>query len=269
MNGKMKLSDRKNPFAEGFWNTINHMVVGLKFPEIEVTGSEYIPQAGPFLLVCNHTSRWDGLVVRKVVGRRANYMVSPNELTGFQGAVLRSVGAFPANPRYDLVSFMLRRVEAGEGIVIFPEGDVFRDGSVHPFKNGAARMALSCACRGINLPVVAMAIVYDERDRSAARCVISPPVFLEPYLQDYSQQSNIGIRALTVRLEREVCLLRTTLGCAQDSYQLAVGRTIKQWVPGGSRVSQESASRENSRSCRRIFAVEDGLSDGDRAQASA
>ena len=59
-------------------------------------------------------------------------MVSPNELTGLQGFLLSRVGAFPAHPRLDFVSHVLNQFKKGEPFVIFPEGNVWRNG--HTFR---------------------------------------------------------------------------------------------------------------------------------------
>src|SRR5262249_15512274 len=144
--------------------------------ELKFSGLENIPVDGPFLAIANHQSRWDGLLLFKAINRVANYMVSPNELKGFQGRVIKSLGGFPADPRFNLMPYMEERLLKGEGIAIFPEGNVFRDGIMHPFKKGAARLILTCYEKGIDLPVIPIAIHYEG---GAAHLTASGPMNLE------------------------------------------------------------------------------------------
>jgi 1-acyl-sn-glycerol-3-phosphate acyltransferase len=270
MNGKKCLDDRKGVLSQLFWGPINRIVLALKFRKIEIAGSENIPAAGPFLLVSNHSSRWDGLLVQSLVARPANFLVSPNELKGFQGNVLRSMGAFPANPRYDLLDFFCQQVKKGEGVVIFPEGNIFRDGAIHPFKNGAARMALNCSASGLRLPVLPMAVAYCDELRTA-KLTVGQAVELEPFEREFANQSNIGMRSLTVRLEREVCLLRHSLAAQTDSLMLFTGKPLTKWVPRGFKVSEqvESNRTDSWRPAGRVLSVENGPANRDRAQHSA
>lgn len=229
---KKELTDKKSWLARLMLGPLNHIVVNSHFLKIEIEGSEFIPQSGPFLLVSNHISRWDGLLVQELIGRPANFMVSPNELKGPQGLVLRSMGAFPADPRYDLLSFCRTQAESGQGLVIFPEGDIYRSGSTQPFKNGAARIALTLARDGLVLPVVPMAMRYiDDNGKHRARVLIGSTIDLHAYRQEFIEQANIAIRSLTMRFHREVCCLTETLGCSGDKVWLYGGRTARTWMP--------------------------------------
>ena len=225
-----RLIDRKSWLAYIVFSWLNKLVVRWHFKQMHVRGLENIPQSGPFLLVSNHISRFDGLVIHELIGRPSNWMVSPNELKGLQGVILRSMGAFPANALCDLVNFLRLRTAQGEGIVIFPEGDIYRDGATHPFKNGAARIALSCAKAGIPFLLVPLAVSYNDGLWHTASVNIGEPIELEMYLRDFSPQSNMGIRDLTVRLFREVCQLRQNLGENKDNLTLFTGRAVKTWV---------------------------------------
>ncbi|HEY9869065.1 MAG TPA: lysophospholipid acyltransferase family protein [Candidatus Obscuribacterales bacterium] len=228
---RKRLQDTRGWLSFAVFNPLNWLVVRARFRRLEVAGIENVPCEGPFIVVSNHICRWDGLVLHELIGRPCNWMVSPNELTGLQGAVLRSMGCFPADCRYDLVGFVRAQAASGHGIVIFPEGNVFADGATHPFKNGAARLALSCAAAGIALPVVPVAIHYPEEEPASVRVSFGEPVELLPYLEEFAGQSNMGVRSLTVRLYREVCHLRHNLGVSADNLVLFTGRPVKRWVP--------------------------------------
>ena len=146
-----KLVDRKSKIAMTMLGWLCRRLVADRFPELTVSGIENIPKTGPFLLLANHTSRWDPLVVYTLLNRDANYMTHPNELKGLQGLVLPTIGAFPADRSLDLDEFIVGQVKRGEPIVIFPEGGIFSDRRLHPFKKGTAHLLLACQDAGVNL----------------------------------------------------------------------------------------------------------------------
>lgn len=157
---KGNLVDRKSKLTVGFFYLVNKLVSRWRFKNIHIEHAENIPRNGSFLLIANHTSRWDGPILMETIGRAANWMVSPNELLGLQGLLLRSVGAFPADRRFELLTYVAQQINKGEPIVIFPEGNIFRDGTTHPFKSGAARILLMCKEMGSDLPVVSVCVNY-------------------------------------------------------------------------------------------------------------
>lgn len=221
-------------------NLVNETTLNFHFQEINVIGRWNIPDDVPFVLLANHTSRFDGLMVQHSLMRPANYMVSPNELKGLQGVVLPWVGAFPANPRLDLVGYSHSRFEKGEGLVIFPEGNIFYDGSTHPFKPGAARIILSSRQRGMPLKVIPSAIVYEESPLRRASMLIGESVNIDEFVRDYETDSAGAVKNLSISLHREICHLRSALGVTKDRDQVLTGRPVKNWAASAAMVAQES-----------------------------
>lgn len=162
------LFDGKSFYGYPLWNTINRFVINTHFNAANILGMEHLPAGEPFILISNHTSRFDGLVVQYLLNRRANYMVSPNEMKGLQRAAVMSVGAFPANPRLDLVGYSTKQLLSGEPVVVFPEGNVFYDGETHRFKTGTAKIALEALENGMDLSVVPLGIQYLKGPRFVA-----------------------------------------------------------------------------------------------------
>ncbi len=220
MNGQDILYDRKNKFAECFWAGVNNCVLACKFDKISVHGIENIPRSGPFILVSNHVSRWDGLLIKQLVGRPANYMVSPAELRGFQGVVLRSIGAFPASPRFDLSGFVIQKAVQGEATIIFPEGNIYRNGTPYRFKNGAARLALDCCAAGLKCPLIPSAIAYEDTATSVVHLTVGAPLDVEAFVYKSGEQRNMMIRLLTGQLELEVRFLLGSLAVKGKMNQL-------------------------------------------------
>jgi 1-acyl-sn-glycerol-3-phosphate acyltransferase len=193
----------------GFFYLVNKIVTHFKYKNFKVIGGEHIPASGSFLLIANHTSRWDGCVLMETMRRSANWMVSPNELKGFQGICLRSVGAFPADRRFELLNYVAQRIAKGEPVVIFPEGNIFKDGTTHPFKSGAARVILTAKEKGLDLPVVSIAIHYIDKD--SVNIIVSRPVHVDHNRLEQIEDHNERIRTLTSELHAKLSRERTTL----------------------------------------------------------
>ncbi len=144
-----------------------HLILPAHFRQITVRGREHLPRAGPLILAPNHSSRWDALLVPyvagwDVTGRHLRYMVSVNEMTGLQGWVLRHMGGFPVDPLKPAIASLRHGVELlqqQEALVIFPEGNIFRERQIQPLKPGLARLALQA---GSEVQVVPLAIHYSE-----------------------------------------------------------------------------------------------------------
>lgn len=229
---KRVLVDRKNAFVYAFWMLVNRILISLRFKDFQIVGRQNLPESGPFLLVSNHITRWDGLIVYELIGRPANFMVSPNELKGMQGAVLASMGSFPADPRADLISHAMNLFAKGEGIVVFPEGNIYRDNATHQFKTGAAKIAMAAAQSGIDLPIIPVALNYADEGK-VAQVVLGQPISTSDYLQENSKTSESNnstlLRALSDRLHREVCYLRAGLGSVGDRLALFIGPVRRRW----------------------------------------
>jgi 1-acyl-sn-glycerol-3-phosphate acyltransferase len=120
------------------------------FRKLTVIGQENLPKTGPVILAPTHRSRWDALMVpyaagKDVSGRDLRFMVSEDEVKGIQGWFIRRMGGFSVNTKHPGVGTIRHSVELlrnGEVLVIFPEGNIFRNGNVQPLKPGMARIAL-------------------------------------------------------------------------------------------------------------------------------
>ena len=121
----------------------------LYFGPIRIQGQHHLPKNGPVILAPTHRSRWDAIMIclaagRHVTGRDVHFMVSANEVTGIQGWFVRRLGGFPIDTRRPGIASLrygIELLEQQRALTIFPEGDIFRDGTLHPLKKGLARMA--------------------------------------------------------------------------------------------------------------------------------
>jgi 1-acyl-sn-glycerol-3-phosphate acyltransferase len=141
------------------------------FGSIEVTGQENLPKHGPVILAPTHRSRWDALLVpyaagRYATGRHPCFMVTANEVQGLQGWMIRRLGGFPINPQQPAIASLrygLELLQNQEVLVIFPEGGIFRDQSVHTLKPGLARLALQAeSTHNLGIKIVPICLRYDR-----------------------------------------------------------------------------------------------------------
>lgn len=177
-------------------------VLPLYFGKISVSGQENLPTTGPVILAPTHRSRWDAIVIpavtgRKVTGRDLRFMVSENEASGLQGWFVRRLGGFPVNTDRPSISTLRHGVEVlvqREMLVIFPEGNIFRDGSLHPLKPGLARLALSAESShpGLDVKIVPIGLSYSQSfpQQGCDVCVqIGAPITVSEYNQGSIKQS--------------------------------------------------------------------------------
>jgi 1-acyl-sn-glycerol-3-phosphate acyltransferase len=113
---------------------------------------ERIPATGPVLVVANHVSILDPLACARLIfdsGRLPHFLAKQSVFKGFAGTLLRGAGQIPV-ARYSAsahgaLDAARADLDAGNLVVIYPEGSVTRDPDWWPMqaRSGAARLALS------------------------------------------------------------------------------------------------------------------------------
>lgn len=146
---------------------------------LRVTGvEEHVPDEGPALIVCNHVSYMDALILAATIPRPVRFVMYYRI---FNIPVMRwiftTAKAIPiASPKED-AALMQRAFDevdaalaAGELVCIFPEGALTKDGEIAPFKSGVEKIL---ARRPV--PVVPMALtgmwssMWSRRDTRLGR----------------------------------------------------------------------------------------------------
>lgn len=149
-----------------------YVILPTFFRQLTISGQENIPRTGPLIVAPTHRSRWDAVVVpyatgKLVSGRDVRYMVSVDEMKGFQGWFIRRMGGFPVDTRRPGVSTMRRSVEIlcnDEMLVVFPEGGIFRENKVQALKEGIGRIALQAQSQheGESVKVLPVSVRYSQ-----------------------------------------------------------------------------------------------------------
>ncbi len=193
---------------------------------IHVTGQENLPREGAVILAPTHRARWDALLVpyaagRFVTGRDIHFMVTLDEVQGFQGWLIRRLGGFPVNIRQPTIASLRHGVEVlqkREMMVIFPEGGIFRDKALHPLKPGLARLALQAESNnpGLGIKVVPINIDYEQalpKFGSRVEIAIGKPIEVADYLEGNVKQN---AQRLTTRLSEALRSLGATATIEAD-----------------------------------------------------
>lgn len=192
-------------------------VLPFYFGHIRVIGQEHLPETGSVLIAPTHRSRWDAFMVpyaagRLVTGRDLRFMVSADEMQGIQGWFIRRFGGFPVDTTRPAIASLRHGIEllqAGETLVIFPEGNIFRQDQIQPLKPGLARIAIQAEADlhpGIQL--VPMTIHYSQpvpQWRCQVDIQIGPPLNISDYssgsikqtAQKLTQDLQAALEALT------------------------------------------------------------------------
>jgi 1-acyl-sn-glycerol-3-phosphate acyltransferase len=123
------------------------------FMKLDIKGSENVPKKGGFILVSNHVSNLDPIVLGLACPGNLNFMAKEELFSNpFFGKILRLVNCFPLKRKgADLgaIREAIRRVNRGGGLLIFPEGTRSVDG-----KLGKGQEGVGFLVDKLNVPVI-------------------------------------------------------------------------------------------------------------------
>jgi 1-acyl-sn-glycerol-3-phosphate acyltransferase len=148
--------------VQWFFSTILASTFGLR-----ATGRENIPPRGAAMLVSNHLSHLDVLVLGILLDRPLNYVARSTLFFFPLGPFIRSCGAFPI--QRDGIGAQglketLRRLKRGGIVTLFPEGTRTTDGELGELKPGIALLA---AKAGVPILPAAIAGTFEAWPRSS------------------------------------------------------------------------------------------------------
>lgn len=169
---------------------------------LELVGVEHIPDSGPLIITPNHQTYADPPLVSISVRRPVYYMAWSRlfEVPVF-GRFIRLLRAFPvqiesADPR--AAREAVRLLQAGQVVMIFPEGGRTPDGSVQRFKLGAFRLAVS-----LDAPVLPVTIDGGHAAWPPGRALPRPGririTYHPPVRPDPSLEPRLAARQLAAR----------------------------------------------------------------------
>lgn len=105
-------------------------------------GVENVPLEGPVILLANHQSHLDPIVVGVLGPRRLRFLARKSLFFWPLGVYLRSVGTIPLEGSGMAgLRAALRLLREGEAVVLFPEGTRSADGKLQRLKPGFCALA--------------------------------------------------------------------------------------------------------------------------------
>src|SRR5262245_39966051 len=128
---------------------------------VEKSGLEHIPDEGPAVIVCNHVSFVDAVVIMAACRRPIRFVMDHNIFKiPVLSFIFRTGGAIPIASRKEDPEMMERAfaevakaLRAGQLIGVFPEGRITETGELSPFRPGIKRIVEETP-----VPVVPMAL---------------------------------------------------------------------------------------------------------------
>ncbi|MGE8321151.1 MAG: 1-acyl-sn-glycerol-3-phosphate acyltransferase, partial [Comamonas sp.] len=129
-------------------------------------GAERIPATGAAVLVCNHVSFVDPVLMMAASPRPIRFVMDHRIFkTPVLGWLFRLAKAIPIAPQsedpavYEAAFATAAQVlREGDLLAIFPEGAITRDGQLAPFKGGIMKILEQARADGLDVPVVPMAL---------------------------------------------------------------------------------------------------------------
>jgi len=124
------------------------------FYRIELRGLDNVPAEGGALLIANHVSWLDGILVLISTPRHVRFMIwGPFTDLWWSRWLCRTTGVIPVKPSPKAALKALiearRALLQGDVVCIFPEGGITRSGQLMPFKEGFLRVV-----EGTDTPVI-------------------------------------------------------------------------------------------------------------------
>ncbi|AXE97944.1 MFS transporter [Paraburkholderia hospita] len=131
------------------------------FYRMRLVHAERIPEEGAAVLVCNHVSYVDAIVIMAESPRPIRFVMDHRIFrTPLVGWLFRHAKAIPIAPAHEDPEMLNRAYEAcakalddGDLVCIFPEGKLTRTGDMNPFRHGVVEILRRKA-----VPVVPMAL---------------------------------------------------------------------------------------------------------------
>ncbi|MDO5634065.1 MAG: lysophospholipid acyltransferase family protein [Micrococcus sp.] len=135
----------------------------------EIRGIENVPDDGPFILASNHLSFLDSPLLQALSPRMVHFFAKAEYFTqpGPKGRAMKwffdSVGSIPVQRGEQAASVaaleeLVRLLEQGHGVGIYPEGTRSRDGRLYRGRTGVGWLSLTTGA-----PVVPVGLIGTER----------------------------------------------------------------------------------------------------------
>ena len=180
------------------------------------SGKSHVPATGPVLLVSNHQSHLDPVLIGIACPRQLKYLARVGLFFWPFSWWIRALGAVPIDRESALtgIKTTIKLLKDGNAVVVFPEGSRTPDGFLHPLLPGFCVLARRS---GATIVPVAINGAFAALPRGAgyprpARITLAfaPKITKE----QYGQLSDTALTELvTERLRNAGCRMGADMGC--------------------------------------------------------
>jgi 1-acyl-sn-glycerol-3-phosphate acyltransferase len=175
------------------------------FTRLDIEGRDHLPTSGAYVLAPVHRSYVDTPIVACVSSRRIRFM-GKQEIWKYPrlGWLVSILGAFPVNrgtADREALSNCIAVLDAGEPLVLFPEGERKDGPRIHPLFDGAAFVAARAG-----VPIIPIGIGGSARVMPRHAKMIRPKkvhmVIGEPIVVEVGESGRAPRRAISEASER-------------------------------------------------------------------
>ena len=149
-----------------YWLRFHAWILTKLVYRFKISGRDHIPADGPAVLIANHVSFVDAVLLMAASPRPIRFIMDHKIFkVPVLGWLFKLAKAIPIAPqRDDPAAYERAFAEAaqvlreGELVGIFPEGGITRDGQLGVFKGGVLKIVEQARADGLDVPVVPMAL---------------------------------------------------------------------------------------------------------------
>jgi len=188
--------------------------IRLYYREIRVKNIKRLDKVGGRIIIANHpNTMMDGWIL-SYINKQPIYFMAKGTFfnTPLKKWLLRNLGLIPINRatesategvnNKDSFEACYRLLEEGKTVVIFPEGNSFKERQLRELKSGTARIALEVEKRGnlkTPIEIVPVGLVYSQPEafRSSVLVSVGESISAAPYLELFKVNSSKAARQLT------------------------------------------------------------------------
>ena len=163
----------RRPLLKRWWYNFSRLVmwcVTKVYFRYSYRGGEHVPRYGPLVILCNHQSNLDPVLVGVACPRQLSFLARNTLFVGWFAWLIRSFDAIPIDREGTSLGGIratLGRLKKGDAVLLFPEGTRTLDGNLQPLKPGFAALvrrshativpaaltgAFTAMARGVKLP---------------------------------------------------------------------------------------------------------------------
>jgi 1-acyl-sn-glycerol-3-phosphate acyltransferase len=162
-------------YTVNFWLSMASMTAAFS---LRTEGHDNVPSEGPALLIANHQSFLDPVIIGLAARRRLRFLARRTLFDNWAVRwIINSFKAVPINQEgfaREGLKAILGQLQAGQAVVVFPEGERTVDGKVH-----ALRPGIRLLIKRVDMPIVPIGIAGAYEAWPRARPYPSPaPLFL-------------------------------------------------------------------------------------------